>query len=78
MKVAFNIPDTTVDIAVAMIRAKAVNDSPEEKQTVEQAIAVAKDIDCVQLNSAEVFDDQQTVVLIGLAIAAITACLNTK
>lgn len=78
MKVSFTIPDTIVDIAAAMIRAEVEDAGPQEKQTVERAIEAAKGVDCVQLDSAEVFDDQQTVVLVGLAVAAITACLNTK
>lgn len=78
MKVSFTIPEDKVNVAAAMIRAKVEDADPQEKQAVEQAITVAKDLDCVQLNSAEVFDDQQTVVLVGLAVAAITACLNTK
>ena len=76
MKVAFNIPDTTVDIAVAMIRAKAVDDSPRDKETLELAISKAKQADCINLDSAEIFDDQQAVVLIGLAIAAISELLK--
>lgn len=47
MKVAFNIPDTTVDIAVAMIRAKAVDDSPRDKETLELAISKAQKQNCI-------------------------------
>lgn len=56
MKVAFTIPDTTVDIAVAMTRAQVEDANPQEKQAVETAIEAAKGVDCVQLDSAEVFD----------------------
>lgn len=76
MKVAFTIPDTTVDIAVAMIRAQVEDANPQEKQAVETAIEAAKGVDCVQLDSVEVFDDQQTVVLISLALAAVSNYLK--
>ena len=76
MKVAFTIPDTTVDIAVAMIRAQVEDANPQEKQAVETAIEAAKGVDCVQLGSAKIFDDQQAVVLIGLAVAAISELLK--
>lgn len=76
MKVSFTIPDTTVDIAVAMIRAKAENDSQQDKEDLELAITKAKEADSINLDSKEVFDDQQTAVLIGLAIAAIAECMK--
>ena len=74
MKVSFTIPDATVDIAVAMIRAKAENQ--RDVETLELAIQAAQQADFVQLDSAEVFDDQQTVVLIGLAVAAVSNYLK--
>ena len=74
MKVSFTIPDATVDIAVAMIRAKAENQ--RDAETLELAIQAAQQADCVQLDSAEVFDDQKTVVLIGLAVAAVSNYLK--
>jgi hypothetical protein len=57
-----------------MIRAKAENQ--RDAETLELAIQAAQQADCVQLNSAEVFDDQQTVVLIGLAVAAVSNYLK--
>ena len=74
MKVSFTIPDKTVEIALAMIRAKAENQ--RDTETLELAIRKAKDAPCVELDSAEVFDDQQTVVLIGLAVAAVSSCMK--
>ena len=74
MKVSFTIPDATVDIAVAMIRAKAENQ--RDVETLELAIQAAQQADFVQLDSAEVFDDQQAVVLIGLAVVAVSECMK--
>lgn len=63
-----------------MIRAQVEDANPQEKQAVEAAIEAAieaaKGVDCVQLDSAEVFDDQQTVVLISLALAAVSNYLK--
>ena len=75
MKVSFTIPEDIVEIAVAMIEAKTV-ESQRGKETLGLAIEKAKAAPCVELDSAEIFDDQQLVVLIGLAVAAVSACMK--